>query len=77
MDHNINVLLGGGKQRFEQIADGANMTVNYGTNLHGRSQEHTGSQVRIAAQGPQAANVVGVTDQTDLFHAMARALGLD
>ena len=35
-----------------------------------------GTQVRIAAQGPQAANVVGVTDQTDLFHTMARALGL-
>lgn len=25
---------------------------------------------------PPAANVVGVSDQTDLFHTMARALGL-
>ena len=57
-------------------ADAANMVVNYATNLDGRSQSHTGTQVRIAAQGPQAANVVGVTDQTDLFHTMARALGL-
>jgi alkaline phosphatase len=49
---------------------------NYATNLDGRSQSHTGTQVRIAAQGPQAANVAGVTDQTDLFHTMARVLGL-
>jgi alkaline phosphatase len=58
-------------------ADGAQMVVNYATNLHGRSQSHTGTEVRIAAQGPQAANVAGVTDQTDLFHTMARALGLE
>jgi alkaline phosphatase len=58
-------------------ADGANMYVNYATEPHGTSQDHTGSQVRIAAQGPQAANVVGVTNQTDLFHTMARALGLE
>jgi alkaline phosphatase len=58
-------------------ADGANMTVNYATEPHGTSQDHTGAQVRIAAQGPQAANVVGVSDQTDLFHTMARALGLE
>jgi alkaline phosphatase len=57
--------------------DNAPMTVNYGTRLHGTSQDHTGSQVRIAAQGPQAFNVVGVTQQTDLFHTMARALGLE
>lgn len=53
------------------------MTINYGTRPHGQSQDHTGSQVRIAAIGPQAASVVGVTDQTDVFHTMARALGLD
>ena len=57
--------------------DKSQMTVNYGTRLHGTSQDHTGSQVRIAAQGPQAFNVVGVTQQTDLFHTMARALGLE
>ena len=53
------------------------MTINYGTRAHGQSQDHTGSEVRIAAQGPQAANVVGVTNQTDLFHTIARALGLE
>jgi alkaline phosphatase len=58
-------------------ADGQPMVVNYATNLDGRSQSHTGTEVRIAAQGPQAANVVGITDQTDLFHTMARALGIE
>jgi alkaline phosphatase len=57
--------------------DGAPMVISYATNLDKRSQSHTGTQVRIAAQGPQAANVLGVTDQTELFHTMARALGLE
>ena len=58
-------------------ADGQPMVINYATNLSGRSQSHTGTEVRVAAQGPQAANVVGITDQTDLFHTMARALGIE
>jgi alkaline phosphatase len=58
-------------------ADEAEMTINYATEPPGHSQSHTGSQVRIAAQGPQAANVLGVTDQTDLFHMIARALALE
>jgi alkaline phosphatase len=57
--------------------EGQPMVVNYATNLDGRSQSHTGTEVRVAAQGPQAANVVGITNQTDLFHTMARALGLE
>jgi len=52
----------------------APLTVSYGTNGYHRSQDHTGTQVRIAAMGPQAANVVGVRDQTDLFKLMLRAL---
>jgi alkaline phosphatase len=56
-------------------ADGAQMKVAYGTAASGGSQEHTGTQVRIAAQGPQAANVLGVTDQTDLFRTLKRAIG--
>ncbi|GLR11048.1 alkaline phosphatase [Mixta theicola] len=55
--------------------DGAVMTVSYG-NSEGESQEHTGTQLRIAAYGPHAANVVGLTDQTDLFFTMYDALGL-
>jgi alkaline phosphatase len=57
-------------------ADGAPMKINYATTKPGVSQEHTGTEVRIAAQGPQAANVVGITDQTDLFHTLSRALGV-
>jgi alkaline phosphatase/streptomycin-6-phosphatase len=53
------------------------MTINYATRPHGQSQDHTGAEVRIAAQGPQGASVVGVTNQTDLFHTIARALGLE
>jgi alkaline phosphatase/streptomycin-6-phosphatase len=58
-------------------ADGAQMTVNYATNLPNNSQEHTGTQVRIAAQGPQAASVVGVIDQTNLFQIMKHAMGIE
>jgi alkaline phosphatase len=53
---------------------GAPMAMSYATNSYHRSQDHTGTQVRIAAQGPQAANVVGVIDQTDLFQLLNRAL---
>ena len=56
-------------------ADGAEMKVNYATSLPENGQEHTGSQVRVAAMGPQAERVLGVTDQTDLFRTMAIALG--
>jgi alkaline phosphatase len=57
-------------------ADDAPMTLSYGTAPAGGSQEHTGTQVRIAAYGPRAANVVGLTDQTDLFYTIADALRL-
>jgi alkaline phosphatase len=59
-----------------QTADDAPMTLGYGTAPAGGSQEHTGTQVRIAGYGPQAANVVGLTDQTDLHFTIARALKL-
>ena len=55
--------------------DGAVMVMSYG-NSEGDSMEHTGTQLRIAAYGPHAANVVGLTDQTDLFYTMKAALGL-
>ena len=56
--------------------DGANMTVSYATADITGSQQHTGTEVRIAAKGPQGANVLGVTNQTDLFWTMKRALKL-
>jgi alkaline phosphatase len=55
-------------------ADHAALTVSYSTNAYQQSQGHTGTEIRIAAQGPQAANVVGVIDQTDLFAVMDRAM---
>lgn len=46
-------------------ADGDPMSVAYSTQAVGSS--HTGSTVRVAAIGPQAANVTGLIDQTDLY----------
>ena len=54
--------------------DGANMTINYATSPFDNSQDHTGSQIRIAGQGPFADKVTGVIDNVDLFHIMNTAL---
>lgn len=56
--------------------DGATMPVSYATQPVGASQSHTGTEVRLAGQGPQAANVLGITNQTELFYLMGRALGV-
>ncbi|ARZ67934.1 alkaline phosphatase [Streptomyces albireticuli] len=56
--------------------EGGRLKVNYSTNTPGKAQEHTGTQVRIAAQGPQAERVLGVTDQTQLFTTIRSALTL-
>jgi alkaline phosphatase len=56
--------------------DGAVMAVSYGNSEEVGDQGHTGSQLRIAAYGPRAANVTGLTDQTDLFFTISDALGL-
>ncbi len=71
-------------------ADGTKMTVSYASNtfrdengeiIEGEDSEdshtHTGTQIRLAAQGPSAERVLGKTDQTDLFYTMADAMGLD
>lgn len=57
-------------------ADGADMTISYATAPLPAEQGHTGTQVRIAAKGPRAANVLGVTNQTDLNTTFRRALGV-
>lgn len=57
-------------------ADNAPMTVNYATAEKGSSMQHTGTQLRIAGYGPGAANIVGLTDQTDLNTTIRRILGL-
>ncbi|TSD58630.1 alkaline phosphatase [Aeromicrobium piscarium] len=60
-----------------QTDEGQSMIVSYGTAPAGGSQQHTGSQVRIAAYGPGGANVVGLTDQTDVFFTSIGALQLN
>ncbi|MGW3796697.1 MULTISPECIES: alkaline phosphatase [Dermacoccus] len=56
--------------------EGAPMTLSYGTAPAGGSQEHTGTQVRVGAYGPYAANFLGLTDQTDMHFTIANALRL-
>ncbi len=50
-----------------QTADGQPMRVSYGTGKTPPGQGHTGARIPVAAKGPQAANVLGIQDQTDLF----------
>lgn len=61
-------------------ADGVPMTVSYGNSEVVENgipdQGHTGTQLRVAAYGPHAANVTGLTDQTDLFFTITNALGI-
>ena len=69
-----------------KTADGNNMVVSYGTaaedsrddegGYNGGDMSHTGTQLRIAASGPGAQRVIGLTDQTDNFYTIAGALGL-
>ena len=40
------------------------------------NMSHTGTQLRIAASGPGAQRVIGLTDQTDNFYTIANTLGL-
>lgn len=63
--------------------EGSTMAVNFATAKSNRDedalggQEHTGSQLRVAASGPGAANITGQIDQTDLFFVVNNALGID
>ncbi|RNL62002.1 alkaline phosphatase [Nocardioides marmoriginsengisoli] len=55
--------------------EGSPMTVAYGTAAAGGSQQHTGSQLRVAGFGPGAGNLVGLIDQTDINFIIKRAFG--
>jgi alkaline phosphatase/streptomycin-6-phosphatase len=55
-------------------ADGAQMRIHYGTAAEGGSQEHTGTEVRIAAMGPGAPAVLGIINQTDLFKILLNVM---
>ena len=54
--------------------DGAVMTISYGNSEE--DSRSTPAPLRIAAYGPHAANVVGLTDQTDLFFTLKQAMAL-
>ncbi|MGH7566417.1 MAG: alkaline phosphatase [Gemmatimonadota bacterium] len=56
--------------------EGENMMVTYGTGTTPTGQQHTGSQIPVAAFGPSSSSVRGLIDQTDLFGIMTGALGL-
>jgi alkaline phosphatase len=56
--------------------EGSEMTVLYATAPPGESQQHTGSQVRVAAMGPDVDTVEGVIDNTDLFDIITSVLNL-
>jgi alkaline phosphatase len=60
--------------------DGSALYVAYATSSspmdQGGSMSHTGTQLRIAASGPGASRVNGLTDQTDNFFTIAKTLGL-
>jgi alkaline phosphatase len=62
--------------------DGQILRVAYGTaggltrpSAGGISQQHTGTEVRIGAVGPQAARVNGVIDETDINGILSSFLG--
>ncbi|WKD60982.1 Alkaline phosphatase precursor [Corynebacterium ciconiae DSM 44920] len=64
-------------------ADGVGQAIGYGTLPAGViegeekfSTQHNGSELRVAAFGPGAENVIGGIDQTDLHYVMANALRL-
>ncbi len=75
---------------LQSPVDGSIITVSYGTSSDQMyaddenasfdeiesSMSHTGTQLRIAASGPGAERVTGLTDQTDNFYTIAGVLGL-
>lgn len=57
-------------------ADGSPMTITYGNSEDIDDTGHTGAQLRVAAYGPAALKVTGLTDQTDIFFTIRDALQL-
>jgi alkaline phosphatase len=53
-----------------KTADGYPMRVSYGTGKTPGGQGHTGARIPVIAKGPQASNVLGIQDQTDLFDTL-------
>lgn len=66
---------GAGKTAMLTTNEGSPMFLGYGTST-GDSQEHAGLPVPLKARGPQAANLMGLNDQTKIFDVILRALGI-
>ncbi len=58
---------GPGFTQLVETYDGVPMGISYGNSSDINDAGHTGSQLRVAAYGPGALNVAGLTDQTDIF----------
>lgn len=55
--------------------EGSPLTLGYATTrAEDGSQEHSGIPVPLKARGPQAANLMGLNNQTDIFKVVLRAL---
>lgn len=53
--------------------EGSTLVLGYASSKSS-DQQHTGIPVPLRAQGPQAANLMGLRDQTDIFKVVLRAL---
>ena len=62
----------------DEYTQGTNGDANTGVKFEKAqsNMSHTGTQLRIAASGPGAQRVVGLSDQTDNFYTLGQALGL-
>ena len=69
--HATQIVRPGEARRYATLetADGSPMSVGYSSST-GTGQWHTGTSVPIMAKGPQAANVSGTMDQTDLYEVL-------
>lgn len=65
-----------GYTQLVQTFDGVPMGVSYGNSNDQYDSVHTGTQLKVAAYGPGAINITGLTDQTDLFFIIKNALDL-
>lgn len=68
--------LGADKNAILITNEGGRMVMGYATARGDSSQEHTGITVPVRALGPQAAHLMGMRNQTGIFHVIANALKL-
>ena len=68
---------GAGKSAVLTTNEGSPLIISYATGRKEEDdQEHSGIPVPLRAQGPQAANLMGLHDQTEIFDVILRALNI-